>query len=779
MGRILLKFSIAVLSLILVATALALAVFIRVAPDLPSVEALANIQLQTPLRVYDKRGRLIGRFGEKRRIPVGMDEVPPVLVNAFLAAEDDEFFEHAGIDYMGLLRAAVKLIETGEKRQGGSTITMQLARNFFLGNERTYERKIKEIFLALLIERRFSKSEILSLYLNKIFFGHQAYGIGAAAQVYYGKTVGELELAEMAMLAALPKAPSRYSPIRAPARAGARRNYVLDRMLKLGMIDAAQHREHRARPLTAAWRSAPLDLDAPYIAEMARQEMVERYGDAAYTGGFEAHVTADGDLQAQAQRSLQSFLIAYDVRHGYRKGDATAADLDTLSPLGGLVPARIAAVSRTTATAVLRDGALATLGPAAYTWARAHISANRRGLPPAAAGEVLSAGDIVWLLKDQDGVWRLRQLPAVEGALLAMDPQTGALLAVAGGFDFAHSKFNRAVQAKRQPGSSFKPFIYSAALRHGWTPASMVVDSPVVFSETGGNLDWRPSNYSRRFFGPTRLREALANSRNLVSVKLVDSIGVREVLDHILRFGFARADQPYNLTIALGSGAVTPLQLAVGYAAFANGGFAVRPYLLAEVRRFGELVHRARPLRLCVDDCARAPDEVVDGGEAYAPRIIPSDIAYQITGMLQEVVRNGTGRRARVLKRGDVAGKTGTTNDQRDAWFSGFVRDMVAVAWVGFDAPRSLGRRETGSAAALPMWLDFMKAALRETPAQPYYKPDNIVSASIDPRTGLLAHPRATDSIVETFRAERLPKEIAPPPEDAPQQLDENLKELF
>ncbi len=802
-SRVVRKIVFVLFGLLLAAVVLVVGAYIYVAPELPSVADLKNIRLQTPLRVYTRNARLIGEFGEKRRIPVAMAQVPPLMVDAFLASEDDRFFEHPGVDYEGLLRAAAKLVETGEKKQGGSTITMQLARNYFLTSERTYKRKIKEIFLALLIERRFGKNEILELYLNKIFLGHRAYGVGAAAEVYYGAGVQDLELAQIAMIAGLPKAPSIYNPLSNPALALKRRDYVLDRMLELKKITPSEHAAAVGEGITAKRHRAAVEVEAPYVAEMARQEAVERFGDEAYIGGYEIYTTLDGELQTAADRAVRKALIEYDVRHGYRGSEArlgsdavagkkeAVAALEDFRELGGLLPAVVTEVRKSTFSVIARNGAEIALESSAYSWARRYIDHDRRGVSPGAAGDVVSAGDVVRVVKGKDG-WKLRQLPNVGGALVALDADTGAIISLSGGFDFALSKFNRAVQARRQPGSSFKPFIYSAALAHGYTPATIVNDSPIVFTDVRTSLDWRPANYSGKFFGPTRLREALKHSRNLVSIRLVDGMSVRQTLDYILRFGFERSDQPYNLTLALGSGTVTPLDMASAFTVFANGGAQTTPYLIDEIRTADGRIHKAEPPDICAENCDPQQSDALDLAVAldapstqtsppsdYVERVIPSDVTYQVNSMLRDVIRGGTGRRARVLGRSDLAGKTGTTNDQRDAWFSGFNRDVVCTTWVGFDDHAPLGRYETGSRAALPMWIEFMKTALENKPERPYFKPANIVTARIDPETGLLAHPRAEDTIIETFRSEYLPKEVAGVSSSAEDEKQKPIEKIF
>ena len=766
------------LGLIFVSTILVAALYLYMASDLPTASSLKEIKLQMPLKIYTQTGELLGEFGEKRRIPVKFEEIPQQLIQAFLAIEDDRFFEHLGVDYAGLLRAGIILLTTGEKRQGGSTITMQLARNYFLSSERTYQRKIKEIFLALQIEQQFDKEEILNLYFNKIFLGHRAYGVGAAAEVYYGKDIGELTLSQMAVLAGLPKAPSKYNPLSHPKQAIARRNQVLARMLQLRMIGRDEYDEAIAMPVTASWHMTPLEINAPYIAEMVRLEMLERYGEDSYTAGYRVFTTLNGEYQEYADNSLKKHLLNYDVRHGYRGlwkhfdlQQRTAEEiLSTYHQLGPLEPAIVTEVSDSTISVVSKYEGYLSLGFDAYSWAREKKSENLRGLPPASASEIVSEGDLIWLLQDK-GKWKIRQLPDVSGSIVALDPDTGAILALVGGFAFKLSMFNRAAQAQRQPGSGFKPFIYSAALDKGYTPASVVNDAPVVFSDAGTSQGWRPSNYSGRFFGPTRLREALKKSRNLISVRLTDNLGVREVIKYVSQFGFERSSLPFNLTLALGSGTVTPLELATAYATFPNGGFKVSSYLVDRIYKNDVLIDKTQPPIVCAE-CFLDPmdDEAEQSTRSYtvtpasagqyAPKIISSGIAYQITSMLKDVIRGGTARRARALERNDLAGKTGTTNNQQDAWFNGFNRNLVAVVWVGFDDHQPLGNNETGSRAALPIWIDFMREALKGKPESIYYKPDSIISAKIDPKTGLLAHPADEDAIIETFRAPHLPKEV-------------------
>ncbi len=753
-------------------------IYIYVGQSLPSIPEIRQVQVQAPLRVYSRDEKLIASFGDKQRVPILYEQIPRDMLNAFLAAEDDRFFEHVGVDYEGLVRAAINLIQTGERTQGGSTITMQLARNLFLTKQRTFERKFKEIFTALMLERVFTKEEIFSLYLNKIFFGKRAYGVAAAAEIYYGRTVDELNLPQIAMLAGLPKAPSSYNPLANPDKALERRGYVLGRMLELNMIDQAQHDAADNAPISAERHALKVELQAPYVAEMVRAQIVEEYGPEAYTSSFEVYTTIDSLLQESAGQSLREGLLKYDRRHGWRgtkeRLDPLAADFDAraretlaaMPRIGELVPGVVTRASATTLDVTLKDGAQTHLGPSAWRWARKRIDEDRQDARPEFATTVASTGSVVYVNAGAQPP-RLAQLPDVAGALVALDTNTGAILALNGGFDFSLSKFNRATQANRQPGSNFKPFIYSAAFAEGYTPASIVIDSPVVFANS--HFDWRPENYSGKFFGPTRLRDALKRSRNLISIKLVDDIGIKETLDYIRRFGFERRDHPHNMTLALGSGTVRPLDMARAYAVFANGGFLLEPQLIERIERSGEVLFEKRALRLCNEDCDGMDDSGdmgdssdIDASGQFAHRAIPADIAYQMTSMMKDVIREGTGRRARALRRSDIAGKTGTTNDQRDAWFSGFNRDIVATVWVGFDDHRPLGAHETGSKAALPIWIDFMRTALDGRAERGYFKPSNIISALIDRDSGLLAHPSDSDGISETFRAEFLPKEIAP-----------------
>jgi penicillin-binding protein 1A len=775
--------------------------------DLPDVETLRDVQLQVPLRVFTADRRLIGVFGEKRRIPVSIDEAPECMKQAFIAGEDARFYEHPGVDYQGITRAAIALLTTGEKTIGGSTITQQLARNFFLTAEKTYTRKIKEIFLALRIERELEKDQILELYMNKIFLGYRAYGVGAAAEVYYGKSPRQLSLAQCAMIAALPKAPSRINPITSPERALERRNYVLDRMLELGFIEPAEFETARAEPDRAYYHGAIAEISAPYVAEMVRVTALEKLGMAAYEGGYEVVTTIDSRLQTAANRAVSTGLEEYDQRHGFRGPEAhiDLADKKTTSdwfealtpyrPISGLEPGLVIETADTLAVVYLRNGQTVALLLEHLEWAAPFIDRDRTGKAPESVADIMQVGDIVRARLHDDGSWRLGQLPEVEAALVSLDPRTGDIKALVGGYDFARSKYNRVTQGRRQPGSSFKPFIYSAALEHGFTVASLVNDAPIVFEDSELERTWKPQNFSERFYGPTRLREAMVNSRNLVSIRLLRSIGIERAREYVTRFGFERDELPANLTMALGSASLTPLAMARGYAVFANGGYLVKPrYLRTITDMSGATVFRTHPTVIC-EDCDPAEPEVlpveqaevlepafkpldiasaspeleittsgheseeqgIDEGITHAEEVITPQNAYLVRSMMMDVIRRGTGRRAMELGREDLAGKTGTTNEQRDAWFSGYNDHIVTSVWVGFDNHDPLGRRELGGRAALPVWMEYMAVALEGVEDKPPATPEGLARARIDPDTGLLTRLDDDNAIMEIFQAGRLP----------------------
>jgi len=727
---------------------------------LPDVTALRDMPMQVPLRIYTRDKKLIAIYGEKRRRPVTLDQVPKTLVQAILATEDKRYFQHHGVDLVGLARAAKSLILTGKKAQGASTITMQVARNFFLTPKKTFKRKVNEILLAIKINRELSKERILELYLNKIYLGQRAYGVGAAAYVYYGKPLNELSLPQLAMIAGLPQAPSRSNPITNPEAALKRRNHVLSRMLKAGYIDSTTYEEAIHAPLTARYHGTKIDIEAPYIAEMIRQVMIEEFGKTTYTKGFKVYTTLDSRLQQTANKSLQKGLLAYDRRHGYR-GPIKNLGLPTeenilnwetqlkgIPVINDIKPAIVVALRAHAATALLPSGKLITIPWQGLSWARYRANKTYWGPHPHVASDVVKVGDIIRVIQTAWKKWRLTQLPEVQGTFVTLNPKNGAILALTGGFSFKLSHFNRIIQAKRQPGSTFKPFIYSAALAKGYTLASVIDDSPVVMHGYGAANLWRPHNYNKRFAGPTRLRVALMHSRNLVSIRLLREIGIPYALDYLQRFGFKKDKLPNTLSLALGSGAVTPLQLATGYSVLANGGYRVSPYFIDHITQNGKLFYRAKPMTAC-DHCT------YDSKKPMAIRTISKDNVFLITRTLQGVIKHGTARKALQLKRSDLAGKTGTTNDQMDAWFIGYNSDFVSAVWVGFDQPQSL--HEYSSKVALPIWIDFMKEALKGTTSHPLAQPENITTARIDPKTGLLAYPGQRHTLFEIFRQEYMP----------------------
>ncbi|MDY6890285.1 MAG: penicillin-binding protein 1A [Pseudomonadota bacterium] len=756
-------------------------IYYYVSPQLPDVQTLRHVKFQTPLRIFSADDKLIAEFGEKKRVPVSYEQIPADFVHALQAAEDARFFQHIGIDIKGLSRAAVQLAATGSIQSGGSTITMQVAKNFFLTPEQSFKRKFVEILLALQIETKLSKQEILELYVNKIYLGHRAYGIEAAANTYYGKSIDQLNLAQLAMIAGLPKAPSAFNPITNPTRARERRDWILGRMLELGYIDAQRHAEAVAFVDDARYHGSDIELNAPYIAEMVRQQLFERYGEALYTDGYRVWTTVTSQQQREAIDALRRGLLAYSDRHGYHGAEASLA-LDSLSSredqlnqlrqyptFADLEPALVQSVSDRSAQLLLRSGETAELEWSGIKWARPFRSVHWTGPAPKNATEVLAAGEIIRVMPADDGKLRLTQLPRVQGALVALDPQNGAIRSLVGGFSFYHNKFNRAVQAYRQPGSNIKPFLYTAALENGFTPASIINDAPIVFHDVSLEGNWRPQNDNGEFNGPMRLREALYRSRNLVSIRIMRALGIERAREYMLRFGFEPDKLPANLSLALGSASVTPLQIARGYAAFANGGFLIEPYLISRIENTeGELLEQANPVTVCssCDPTAGEPP-TFDGGERppIAPRIISKRNAFLIYDVMRDVITRGTGTRARVLQRSDLAGKTGTTNEQVDTWFSGFNPHLVATVWVGFDQPAPLGRGEYGSSTALPIWIDYMEESLAGLPDRPPTPPDGVVRVAIDPASGLRAWPGQRNAISEYFRVEDVPTEVARSPE--------------
>ncbi len=758
-----------------------------VSSKLPDVASLRNVELQEPLYVYAGDGRLMAMFGETRRYPVHIEQVPERLKQAFLAIEDARFYEHHGVDYKGVARAVWLIAKSGSKRgvPGGSTITQQVARQFFLSSEVSYTRKLSEMLLAMRMEQELTKDEILELYLNKSFFGNRAYGVGAAAEFYYGKPLDQLALDEMASLAAIPKFPSSGNPLSNPERARERRDYVLTRMRELGFIDSGTERAAQAVDMHASPHERPIEVYAPYVAEMVRQEMLERFGGDVLTKGYHVTTTIEPELQAAADAAVRTGLATYDHRHGWRtveqhfdlaEGEdaATAsARLRGIPAQAGLMPAVVLRTGSGSADVVLADGTEVSLD-----------AASTRPWPGRNPASLYKRGDVARIRridppKDKDGntvpdakpTWRVDQLPRAQATLVSLDSETGALRALIGGYSFAGNKFNRATQARRQPGSSFKPFVYAAAFEKGFNPASIVLDAPVVFKDRRGKM-WRPQNDSGNFAGPMRVREALVQSRNLVSVRLLDAIGVEYARRYISHFGLDEALLPPNLSMSLGTASLPPIMVAGGYATFPNGGFRVTPWFIDEVRdRDGKVVFKEKPPTACKScgigssgkpvqvssvvggfdlgpaggarpatdkqkkEDAKAADAkkstALPADTAVAPRAIDARVAYQLVSMMRDVVQRGTGTAAKVLGREDVGGKTGSTNDHRDAWFAGFGGPYTTVVWVGRDDFKSLGYREYGGKAALPIWIDYMRAALKDQPLAENEPPDGMTKVTV------------------------------------------------
>ncbi len=803
-------------------------------PELPSIDHLEDTQYQVPLRIYDRNEILLAEFGEHRRIPVKFDRIPRYLIDAVVSVEDDQFWHHLGVDFYALGAAVYEVATTGRKTRGGSTITMQVARNFFLSPEQTYTRKFNEILLALKIEGELDKEKIMELYLNKIFLGHRAYGISAASQVYYDKKLGDLTLAQAAMIAGLPKAPSKYNPISNPERALIRRNYILGRMRILDYISEDEFDLALNEPISAELHRTRTTAEAQYVSEQVRAQLFEQYGEEVYKAGLKVYTAIDGDLQSVANQALRETLLDYNRRHGYRgifgkidiaeiNEDPFDEDLITDRRIGGLRKGVVLSVDELQPAP--EDGSSEAV-PASATvlisnyeqvnvpfvdgidWASRFIDVDNRGPKPEKVSDVLAVGDVVWL-ENRDSQWLLADVPRIEGALVSINPSDGGIQAMVGGFDYFKNKFNRATQARRQPGSNFKPFIYSAALERGYTAATIINDAPVVFDDDSLEATWRPENYSGKFYGPTRMREALVKSRNLVSIRILQSIGLRYATSYIRRFGFERDRMPYDLSLALGSGTFSPLQMARAYAVFSNGGYLIEPYIIDRVESgSGEVIFQHKAKTVCQDceledlddltaaEAAAAAEEetglpaeqstetvelteaeqlevgelsedeagVVSEADAvlvpkYAPRVISAQNAFIMRSMMREVVQRGTAVRAKALGRKDIAGKTGTTNDQIDAWFSGYNDQVVTTSWVGFDNQRHMGNRETGGRAALPMWIQFMKVALDGRPENLQEQPEGLVTVRIDSETGKRADVDTRRSLFEIFREANAPRE--------------------
>jgi len=700
-------------------------------PTLPTLEVLTDYRPKIPLRIYSADGKLIGEFGEERRAVVKLEQVPKTLINAIVAAEDERFFQHGGVDYLGVARAALSNFTSGGVKQGASTITMQVARNFFLSKEKTLTRKFNEMLLAFKIESSLSKQQIIELYINQIYLGQRAYGFAAAAQIYYGRPLAELSVAQQAMLAGLPKAPSRFNPVANPSRAKLRQQYVLRRMRELGMLTPEQLANADKEPMVMRQSINEFHVRADYFAEMVRAQMFERYGEDAYTHGFKVYTTLLSEHQRAAYDALRKGVLDYDRRHGYRgpeayvelTGELTDDKLeDALQDAPDsdeIYPAVVLEAGPKQVRIYRSGGERITISEDGLKFAAKLLGEN---VPPT---QRIRRGAIIRITKDEKGRWQIAQLPQVESALVSADPRTGAIRALIGGFDFNRNQYNHVTQALRQPGSSFKPFIYSAALEKGFTASTMINDAPLTFTAAQtGSEPWEPKNYDGKFEGPMRLRTALAKSKNLVSVRILQAITPQYAQDYISRFGFDPKLHPPYLTMALGAGNVTPMQMLGAYSVFANGGYKIAPYFIDRVE----------------DDKGKVmlANQPVVAGES-AERVIDSRNAFIMSSLMRDVVRMGTATRAMRLRRNDLAGKTGTTNEFVDAWFGGFQPTLVAIAWMGFDQPKTLGRNETGGSAALPIWIDYMATALKNVPEEGFNPPPGVIVMPVNAETGLRA----------------------------------------
>ncbi len=756
---------------------------VTIYPTLPDPAELKDVSYQVPLRIVTEDDKLISEIGIKKRIPLQYHQIPERMTQAIIASEDENFFEHGGVDYKGLSRAVFELVTTGEKQSGGSTITMQVARNFYLSKEKTYLRKLNEIMLSYKIESELSKQEILALYLNKIFLGHRSYGVAAAALTYYGIPITELSLDEFAMIAGLPKAPSAFNPITNPTRAILRRNYVLRRMHELNFITQEEMLTAQTVEVHARRNGTVVDVRANYVAEMARAFALKNFGDEALQNGLTIVTTINSQFQAQANTAIQQGLQEYERRHGYRGAiqtlDIVALEntkellnaLQSISNFGDLIVGVVTGFKQTDTYVLLENGQKVTIDFKSMTWAAPYKNVNRIGKKPQKPQNVLAIGDVIYL-QHLDNQWQLAQDPKIESSLISINANDGAIHALVGGFDYFRSKFNRVTQGKRQVGSNIKPFVYSAALNKGMTAATTINDAPVVFHDRNLEDMWRPENYSGRFHGPTRLRMALAFSRNLVSIRLLRELGIANTANYLNRFGFPmeEIDKHRNLSLALGSVEFTPLQLVTAYATFANTGYKVAPYLIKEVRDYnGDIIYQAEPKIACRNS------QCIEGDERNAPRIINPLNAYIMTSILQDVINIGSGKKAKALKRLDIAGKTGTTNDQKDAWFSGYNPNIVTTVWAGFDRPSTLGRSEVGGRAALPIWMNYMKEALKNEPNESIKRPAGLVNIQIDPETGEAVPPETDGAIFELFRKKYAPEV----PKISQKQIEFITDELF
>lgn len=717
--------------------------YLYIAPSLPEMSTLKKAPLLKPLQVFSSDNELIAEYGGKLSVPVNYEQIPKEFIHAFLAAEDSSFFEHSGISFKGLGRAVSETITGSDVQTGGSTITMQVAKNYYLSPERTLKRKLTEIFLARKIEQNLSKEEILTLYVNKIFLGKNAYGIAAAAKIYYNKSLDELSIAQMAMIAGLPKAPSRYNPVANPKRALERRNWILGRMLQLGYLNQSQYQEAIAEPINLDMPDRSTRNKFPYVGEMVRSELVENFGEQAIDSGYKVYTTIHSERQAYAEQAVQDGLEAYDRRHGWRGAEAHDQPLQNFRVYANTYPAKVTKVNNNSFEALMQDGTTVTVPWSGMSWARPYRSADSVGAAPSRASQIVKVKDIVRLRPNENkSSWALVQTPQVQGQLIALNPNNGAIEAIVGGYNFYQSKFNRATQGWRQPGSTIKPFVYALALERGMTPHTMVNDAPITIGK------WSPRNSDGRYLGMIPLRRALYLSRNTVSVRLLQTVGIERTRQLFMDFGLQDNQIPRNYTIALGTPQVLPIQMATGYATFANGGYRIQPHFITRIEdAYGKTIFEAKPEYACIS-CINAQEEspqptgaltpddeaieinnktlaqkpetpkisAEDSNYRQAERILKSSSAYDMANILRDVIQHGTGRAALRIGRGDIGGKTGTTNDAKDAWFAGFNGKLVTVAWVGFDQPKTLGRREYGGVAALPIWTDFMGNALKGTP---------------------------------------------------------------
>ncbi|WP_445404245.1 penicillin-binding protein PBP1a [Acinetobacter vivianii] len=729
--------------------------YLYLAPSLPDMSSLKKAPLLKPLQVYTADNKLIAEYGGKLSIPVKYEQIPPTFIHGFLAAEDSSFFEHNGISFKGLGRALTESVTGSDVQTGGSTITMQVAKNYYLSPDRTLRRKLTEVFLARKIEQNLTKQEILTAYVNKIFLGKNAYGIAAAARIYYNKNLNELTTAQMAMIAGLPKAPSKYNPVVNPDRALERRNWILGRMLQLGYINQNQYQQAVAEPINLNMVDRSVSNVFPYVGEMVRSELVEHFGEQAIDSGYKVYTTVDSNRQRYAEQAIQNGLEAYDRRHGWRGPEAHDKPLKQFMAYANTYPAQVTKVNNNSFEALMQDGSTVTVNWSGMSWVRPYRNANSVGGAPSNASQIVKVKDIVRLRPNEGKtVWALTQVPKVQGQLIAINPNDGAIEAVVGGYNFYQSKFNRALQGWRQPGSTIKPFVYALALERGMTPYSMVNDSPITIGK------WSPRNADGRYLGMIPLRRALYLSRNSVSVRLLQNVGIERTRQLFMDFGLQDDQIPRNYTIALGTPQVLPIQMATGYATFANGGYRIQPHFITRIEdAYGKVIYEAKPEYACIPCIATAKndakqqtadaskkDEVKEitnatlddtnaasevpmtaadiekaskpnGDYRQAQRILKSSSAYDMANILRDVIQHGTGRAAMKIGRDDLGGKTGTTNDAKDAWFAGFNGKLVAVAWVGFDQPRTLGRREYGGVAALPIWTNFMGQSLKDTPS--------------------------------------------------------------